>query len=482
MNNFIMNPAAAQFASSAAAKNSQELQSQMFGMNQFGMNQFGMNQFNLYQALQDPATVALLIQQQQALQQQLQAQQQVQLQNPQHGAREALGLWANRSQQLFGKGSQPGMKGSRDRGSKKSSVKTAKMRPDEGEMILPDAETQQAIIEAAEFYFSNENLAKDHYLLRQICQKSEGFLSIKLLTALKNVKKLTKDWRVTAFCLKKSARLQLNEEGTKVRRTDALPEYVLKARTITNVLCIKMPKTLGSVGAVTAMFSEFGAISLVRVLLEGKPVPCDLRNYATQVPDMGTTLCAVVEFETEEEATRCVKELNTRQTDGGMRSALLGPRLRRNLYKVPTEEEKEAELLKLASSTKIEGGDSGCDSASIGDDADVSGATSDASSSNHIDVSSRNKRLQKRKDRGTDDLQSVTSSEDYCDPRPWSKTVEGSTTGSSSAVSTTCSESESEKSPYRMRQLSTIREPRGPDGTRGFHGGAAKWKRSVEKL
>merc|ERR1712168_1707510 len=81
--------------------------------------------------------------------------------------------------------------------------KMPKMRPDEGEMILPDAETQQNIIEAAEMYFSNENLAKDHYLLRQICQKSEGYLSIKLLTALKNVKKLTKDWRVTAYCLKK---------------------------------------------------------------------------------------------------------------------------------------------------------------------------------------------------------------------------------------------------------------------------------------
>lgn len=474
MNNFgMMN----QNQFTAGGKASQSEMSQMFAMNPALLYQ---NQLNLYQALQDPATVALLIQQQQALQQQLQAQQAAQVQNSNMG-REAMGLWAQRSQQLFGPGGKNGLN-KRDGRNKKNTQKAPKMRPDEGEMILPDGETQAAIIEAAEFYFSNDNLAKDHYLLRQICQKSEGFLSIKLLTALKNVKKLTKDWRVTAFCLKKSSKLQLNEEGTKVRRIDALPEYVLKARTITNVLCIKMPKTLGSVGAVTAMFSEFGHISLVRVLLEGKPVPCDLRNYATQVPDMGTTLCAVVEFETEEEATRCVKELNTRQTDGGMRAALLGPRLRRNLYKVPTEEEKEAELLKLASSTKIEGGDSGCDSASIGDDADVSGATSDASSSNH-DVSSRNKRLQKRKDRGTDDLQSVTSSEDYCDPRPWSKTVEGSTSGaSSSAVSTTCSDSDSDKSPYRLRQLSVIREPRGPDGTKGFHGGFSKWTRSAQPL
>lgn len=388
MNNFgLMNQ-----AQYGQANKSQNDMSQMFAMNPALLYQ---NQFNLYQALQDPATVALLIQQQQALQQQLQAQQAAQTHvNQATMGRDAMGLWAQRSQQLFGPSGKSMNK--REGRNKKNQQKAPKMRPDEGEMILPDAETQAAIIEAAEFYFSNENLAKDHYLLRQICQKSEGFLSIKLLTALKNVKKLTKDWRVTAFCLKQSEKLQLNEEGTKVRRIDALPEYVLKARTITNVLCIKMPKTLGSVGAVTAMFSEFGHISLVRVLLEGKPVPCDLRNYATQVPDMGTTLCAVVEFETEEEATKCVKELNMRQNEVGMRSALLGPRLRRNLYKVPTEEEKEAELLKLASSTKIEGGDSGCDSASIGDDADVSGATSDASSSNHIETT-RNKRLQKRK-------------------------------------------------------------------------------------
>jgi la-related protein 6 len=471
MNNFLMNNQ----AQYGQATKSQNDMSQMFAMNPALLYQ---NQFNLYQALQDPATVALLIQQQQALQQQLQAQQAAQVQSASIGRGDAMGMWAQRSQQLYGQGKNMNK---RDGRNKNKQQKAPKLRPDEGEMILPDGETQAAIIEAAEFYFSNENLAKDHYLLRQICQKSEGFLSIKLLTALKNVKKLTKDWRVTAFCLKNSEKLQLNEEGTKVRRIDALPEYVLKARTITNVLCIKMPKTLGSVGAVTAMFSEFGHISLVRVLLEGKPVPCDLRNYATQVPDMGTTLCAVVEFETEEEATKCVKELNMRQNEAGMRAALLGPRLRRNLYKVPTEEEKEAELLKLANSTKIEGGDSGCDSASIGDDADVSGATSDASSSNHIETT-RNKRLQKRKDRGTDDLQSVTSSEDYCDPRPWSKTVEGSTTASSSAVSTTCSESDSDKSPYRLRQLSVIREPRGPDGTRGFHGGASKWNRKPEPL
>jgi hypothetical protein len=380
MNQFMMN----QFAAAAAVNNKNTNLEGLQGFPQQGMinPQTLMYQNQLmYQALQDPATVAYLIQQQQQLQVQLQQQAQAQLMASRNESKTSniTDLWAQRSQQLFGAG-QKFAKNQAGRSSSKKSTKSPKMRPDEGEMVLPDAETQQAIIEAAEMYFSNENLAKDHYLLRQICQKSEGYLSIKLLTALKNVKKLTKDWRVTAFCLKNSNKLQLNEEETKVRRIDALPEYVLKARSITNVLCIKMPNTLGSVGAVTSMFSEYGRISLVRVLLEGKPVPCDLRNYATQVPDMGTTLCAVVEFESEEEATNCVKQLNSRQGENEMRAALLGPRLRRNLYKVPTEEEKAEELMKLAANTKLEGGDSGCDSASLGDDADVSGGVSDASS------------------------------------------------------------------------------------------------------
>jgi len=474
-----------QLAAAAANKNN-EMNNMNFGQQGMINPQALMYQNQLmYQALQDPATVAYLIQQQQQLQVQLQQQAQAQMMQAtrsQEKPSNITDLWAQRSQQLFGASQKYGKSTNARSGSKKSQMKAPKARPDEGEMILPDADTQQAIIDAAELYFSNENLAKDHYLLRQICQKSEGYLSIKLLTALKNVKKLTKDWRVTAHCLRKSAKLQLNEEETKVRRIDALPEYVLKARSITNVLCIKMPNTLGSVGAVTSMFSEYGRISLVRVLLEGKPVPCDLRNYATQVPDMGSTLCAVVEFESEEEATNCVKQLNSRQAENGnefdgMRAALLGPRLRRNLYKVPTEDEKAEELLKLAQNAKIEGGDSGCDSASLGDDADVSGGVSDASSTPAETL--RAKKLSKRKDRQSDDLVSVTSSEDHYDTtRTWGKSVNSS--ASSSAMTSEVNSSDSDKSTnFRMRQLAVLREPRGPDGSKGFN---RSFRRQAEPL
>lgn len=212
--------------------------------------------------------------------------------------------------------------------------------PDGVEFIVPNEDMIDQIIIASEYYFSDENLAKDHYLLRQICQKSEGFLSVKLLTALKNVKRLTKDWRVTSYALKKSKNLELNNEGTKVKRVACLPEQVLKARQITNVIAIKIPMEFSSVSSITQLFAQYGKITLVRVLLPGRQVPCDLRNYATQVPDMGNSLCAVVEYETEAEACTACRELNGKRYNSGLRSALLGPRLRRNLYKALPEGEE----------------------------------------------------------------------------------------------------------------------------------------------
>jgi hypothetical protein len=55
---------------------------------------------------------------------------------------------------------------------------------------------------------------------------------------------------------------------------------------------------------------------------------------------MGNSLCAVVEYETEAEACTACRELNAKRYSSGLRSALLGPRLRRNLYKALPEGEE----------------------------------------------------------------------------------------------------------------------------------------------
>ena len=50
---------------------------------------------------------------------------------------------------------------------------------DEGDYDAPTQEESEAIIDQVEYYLSDEYLAKDKYLLRQIRCKSEGYISIK---------------------------------------------------------------------------------------------------------------------------------------------------------------------------------------------------------------------------------------------------------------------------------------------------------------
>jgi hypothetical protein len=204
---------------------------------------------------------------------------------------------------------------------------------DEGDYDAPTQEESEAIIDQVEYYLSDDYLAKDKYLLRQIRCKSEGYISIKLMTSFKKVKKLTRDWRVVRHALKLAPQLEVSPEGYRVKRRDILPETLRKPRLLTSVVAIRVPAEFDSVDQITTMFREYGDIGLVRLLRPGKEVPSDLRNYATQVPDIGDSLCAVVDFESSEAALKAVRELKEGFCETGMRFAFLGPRMRRTLYR-----------------------------------------------------------------------------------------------------------------------------------------------------
>merc|ERR1712157_397571 len=158
---------------------------------------------------------------------------------------------------------------------------------EEGNYDVPSEELAHKIIDQVEFYLSDEYLAKDKYLLRQIRCKSEGYISIKLMTSFKKVKKLTRDWRSVRFALLQSPNLIVSPEGFRVKRATQLPENLRKPRLLSSVVTIRLTEELSAVDALTSKFSKYGEIGLVRILKPGKEIPSDLRNYATQVPDIG---------------------------------------------------------------------------------------------------------------------------------------------------------------------------------------------------
>ncbi|NWW45171.1 LARP6 protein, partial [Pedionomus torquatus] len=175
----------------------------------------------------------------------------------------------------------------------------------------PDPRLIQRIVSQVEFYLSDENLSKDAFLLKHVQKNKMGFVSIKLLTSFKKVKYLTRDWRLTLYALQFSELLEVNEEGTKVRRRVPIPESLLSIPPSKLLLAWELPPQgpgllpplqKNFLETITRMFSPFGAIASIRILRPGRKLPSDVRKYTSRFPELLSRCCALVEYESLESA------------------------------------------------------------------------------------------------------------------------------------------------------------------------------------
>jgi len=80
------------------------------------------------------------------------------------------------------------------------------------------------IVLQVENMFSDDHLAKDGFLLKHVRRRSDGFVSLKLVAGLRKVKQISREFPVVLTALKKSERLEVNPEGTKIRRKEPLTQ------------------------------------------------------------------------------------------------------------------------------------------------------------------------------------------------------------------------------------------------------------------
>ncbi|KAI5692846.1 hypothetical protein M8J75_002205 [Diaphorina citri] len=149
-----------------------------------------------------------------------------------------------------------------DSGCDTSAKPNSRSENEEIPFVKPDEDLTKRIIDQVEFYFSDENIVKDAFLLKHVKRNKEGFVSLKLISSFKRVKHLSKDWRVVAFALAKS---------TKIRRVDPLPAYdqTTPSRTI---VAINIPPESATIELVAEMFKPCGEIALIRLLRPGLTV------------------------------------------------------------------------------------------------------------------------------------------------------------------------------------------------------------------
>ncbi|XP_026119475.1 la-related protein 7 isoform X1 [Carassius auratus] len=150
-----------------------------------------------------------------------------------------------------------------------------------------------------EFWFGDVNLHKDRFMKNVIEQSRDGYVDISMLASFNRMKKLTSDVKLIARALKNSATVEVNLQGTHVRRKDPLGESPKDVDNRT-VYVELLPKSVTHVW-LERVFSKCGNVVYV-----------SLPRYKSTGHPKGF---AFVEFETEEQAQKAIEMLNNPPED-----------------------------------------------------------------------------------------------------------------------------------------------------------------------
>ncbi|RWS21525.1 la-related protein 6-like protein [Leptotrombidium deliense] len=181
------------------------------------------------------------------------------------------------------------------------------------DLSMPDKELMEKVVAQIEFYFDDINLVNDAFLLKHIRRSKDGFVNIKLVTAFRKVKNLTKDWKVVAasvkFCSKK---LEMNESLTKVRRVTPLPEHIdCNQRSL---VAYQFPFAVNA-ESVSRHFENFGKVNSVRIVNKGGTIPSCIRHLTSKHCEISNYDIALIEFESKAVVDAVVKSFNSKQTN-----------------------------------------------------------------------------------------------------------------------------------------------------------------------
>jgi hypothetical protein len=181
--------------------------------------------------------------------------------------------------------------------------------------IVLDESLGKRIVAQVEAYLSDDNLAKDAFLFKHIKKSKEGYINVKLFGSLRKVKNICKDWKIVAAAIKVySQQLIMNDEGTKVRRVipftvqkelNSQPSTDPKKR---KVLLVNLSSKKSSVAEVADLFPR--PVRSVEIIGDNASYVFE-KQWFTAVPELRESSSVIVEFESEKEAIEAVKHLDS---------------------------------------------------------------------------------------------------------------------------------------------------------------------------
>ncbi|OQS00557.1 hypothetical protein ACHHYP_03386 [Achlya hypogyna] len=184
----------------------------------------------------------------------------------------------------------------------------------EAEPLSPTSATPPALLPATflrticdqlEFYFCDDNLLGDLFLLKNM--NSHGYVKLELLASFGRVKKLTTDIDLLKQALELSTKLLLSEEGTSVCRKEPLPyDQTYHGKLSRTAIAYNLAED-ASIASLKETFRTCGEITYLRLLKKNGATG---RNAVLKPPVISGETYAIIEFIDAEMANHAVLTLS----------------------------------------------------------------------------------------------------------------------------------------------------------------------------
>lgn len=215
-----------------------------------------------------------------------------------------------------------------------------------GAIVLTD-ELRDRIVKQVEYYFSDENLPTDEFLLKYVKKNKKGFVPIETIASFRRMKKLVQDLSVIEAALRTSPKLVVSSDGKRVRRLHPLPHNESKDSKKSTVLVENLPPDFSR----ESIQEKFGTVGKVVNITINDPESVKESSTAKK-PDfnLSSKVHVLVEYEAVEAAEKAVTVLSDESNwRTGMKVRLLSKQTVMGLgkYNKPSKENQDAVSKKI---------------------------------------------------------------------------------------------------------------------------------------
>ncbi|KAJ1285451.1 hypothetical protein BS78_03G280500 [Paspalum vaginatum] len=175
-----------------------------------------------------------------------------------------------------------------------------------GAVVLTD-ELRDQIVKQVEYYFSDENLPTDEFLLKYVKKNKKGFVPIGTIASFRRMKKLIQDLSVIEAALRTSSKLVVSSDGKKVRRLHPLPHNEWKDSERSTVLVENLPPDF----SMESIWEKFGTVGkIVSITINDPELMKEPSAAKKPVFILSSKVHALVEYEAVEAADKAVTNLS----------------------------------------------------------------------------------------------------------------------------------------------------------------------------